>query len=255
MTSTAGTPNSIAATTALLEGELPLLEQRQQALEKELAAVSDRADSVRTALSALHALASGSPVQAAAAPTGEPGTEPVTEPVVPSPATEAELATGPKMAPPSDEEPSATTEPEPEPQPGPEPKSEAKEKAPAAPRRARKATARRQQPAAAAPRTRRPATKTTTAKKTTTARSTKATTAKKTAAPVADADNGNLTEQVLGVLTASGDSPVRARDVAKAVGRPDTPGSINTVRSTLDRLVATSRARRAGRGLYQAWTK
>ncbi|MFE3830469.1 hypothetical protein [Streptomyces sp. NPDC059092] len=37
-----------------------------------------------------------------------------------------------------------------------------------------------------------------------------------------------------------------------AVGREDTPGNINTVRSTLDRLVGTSRADHAGRGLYRA---
>ncbi|MGY3244546.1 Fe2+ or Zn2+ uptake regulation protein [Streptomyces sp. TE4109] len=54
------------------------------------------------------------------------------------------------------------------------------------------------------------------------------------------------------VLAEAGNKPVRARDVTKALGRELTPNGINTVRSTLDRLVATSRAHRAGRGLYQA---
>ncbi|MET9670977.1 hypothetical protein ABZY19_37510 [Streptomyces sp. NPDC006475] len=64
-------------------------------------------------------------------------------------------------------------------------------------------------------------------------------------------DGAGLTEQVLKVLSMSGNRPVRARDIAQALGRDATSGSINAVRSTLDRLVATSRAHRAGRGLYQ----
>ncbi|MFE5596071.1 hypothetical protein ACFQ9B_38295, partial [Streptomyces sp. NPDC056549] len=48
---------SLDATTAALQEELPQLEQLQQELEKELAAVSERVLSVRTALTALLALA------------------------------------------------------------------------------------------------------------------------------------------------------------------------------------------------------
>jgi hypothetical protein len=44
---------------------------------------------------------------------------------------------------------------------------------------------------------------------------------------------------------------VRARDVAAALGRDADSGSINAVRSTLDRLVASSRIQRVGRGLYR----
>lgn len=62
---------------------------------------------------------------------------------------------------------------------------------------------------------------------------------------------GRLTEQVLEHLAATGTS-VRARDVAAALGRDTDSGSINAVRSTLDRLVAASRVQRAGRGLYLA---
>ncbi|MEW2044336.1 hypothetical protein [Streptomyces sp. NPDC005476] len=61
-----------------------------------------------------------------------------------------------------------------------------------------------------------------------------------------------LTEQILDYFAGAGDTDVRARDVAEALGRATDSGSINAVRSTLDRLVGTSRIRRAGRGLYRA---
>ncbi|MFJ6087882.1 hypothetical protein ACIQI8_41545 [Streptomyces sp. NPDC092369] len=65
---------------------------------------------------------------------------------------------------------------------------------------------------------------------------------------------GALTEQILEYFSGVGDTEVRARDVATALGRGTDNGSINAVRSTLDRLVGTSRVRRAGRGLYRAQT-
>ena len=63
---------------------------------------------------------------------------------------------------------------------------------------------------------------------------------------------GKLTEQILAYFAEAGDVHVRARDVAAALGRDTDSGSINAVRSTLDRLVGTSRVRRVGRGLYGA---
>ncbi|GGW79373.1 MULTISPECIES: hypothetical protein [Streptomyces] len=63
---------------------------------------------------------------------------------------------------------------------------------------------------------------------------------------------GRLTEQVMEYFAQVGDTDVRARDVAVALGRATDSGSINAVRSTLDRLVGTSRVRRSGRGLYRA---
>ncbi|GGS99600.1 hypothetical protein [Streptomyces chromofuscus] len=72
----------------------------------------------------------------------------------------------------------------------------------------------------------------------------------------ADADAakkyGRLTEQILAYFAKTEDVDVRARDVASALGRDTDSGSINAVRSTLDRLVGTSRVRRVGRGLYRA---
>jgi DNA-binding protein H-NS len=62
---------------------------------------------------------------------------------------------------------------------------------------------------------------------------------------------GKLTEQILDYFAGAGDTVVRARDVAEALGRATDSGSINAVRSTLDRLVGTSRIHRAGRGLYR----
>ncbi|UUN25242.1 hypothetical protein [Streptomyces sp. FIT100] len=63
---------------------------------------------------------------------------------------------------------------------------------------------------------------------------------------------GKLTEHILEYFATVGTADVRARDVAAALGRDADSGSINAVRSTLDRLVGTSRIRRTGRGLYRA---
>lgn len=63
---------------------------------------------------------------------------------------------------------------------------------------------------------------------------------------------GRLTEQIMEYFAGVGDADVRARDVAAALGRDTDSGSINGVRSTLDRLVGASRVERAGRGLYRA---
>ncbi|MCT9078311.1 hypothetical protein [Streptomyces fulvoviolaceus] len=63
---------------------------------------------------------------------------------------------------------------------------------------------------------------------------------------------GMLTEQIMEYFAGIGDVDVRARDVAAALGRDTDSGSINAVRSTLDRLVGASRVQRAGRGLYRA---
>lgn len=74
-------------------------------------------------------------------------------------------------------------------------------------------------------------------------------------APPADDEQrtyGKLTEQILEFFAGTGGADVRARDVAVALGRDSDNGSINAVRSTLDRLVGTSRIRRSGRGLYRA---
>ncbi|MEV1068946.1 hypothetical protein [Streptomyces sp. NPDC050263] len=76
------------------------------------------------------------------------------------------------------------------------------------------------------------------------------------AASASDPDSqrqyGKLTEQIMEYFAGVGDADVRARDVAAALGRDSDSGSINGVRSTLDRLVGASRVQRSGRGLYRA---
>jgi len=71
-------------------------------------------------------------------------------------------------------------------------------------------------------------------------------------AKTAEQQYGKLTEQILDYFTHLPETEVRARDVAAALGRDTDSGSINAIRSTLDRLVGTSRIERAGRGLYRA---
>ncbi|MFF5931574.1 hypothetical protein [Streptomyces hydrogenans] len=195
---------SIDATTAALQEELPQLEQLQLELEKELAAVSERVLSVRTALTALLALAE-------------------------TPAPQAVLAT-PEAAVVEDQTAvQATTSQETGPVP--------------APRKAgvtRTARERKTTPA-----------KTTGGKERSSAKKPRVTAASRKDAPAAK-DSAGFTEQVIAVLARTPETPMRARDVAQALGRDSSAGAVNAVRSTLDRLVATSRAARAGRGLYQA---
>lgn len=208
MPSSNATVRSINATTSELQKELPLLEQLQQDLEKELAAVSERALSVRTALTALLALADA-PAPRAVREAPEPT-------VVESEATRESVETVAQD----------NTGSVPAPREATKPRSTGEKKAAASKTRGRKERPSTKKPRAEAA-------------------------VQETPAP-ATQDSGGLTEQVVAVLSQSPDSPMRARDVAQALGRDSSTGAINTVRSTLDRLVATSRAARAGRGLYQA---
>lgn len=206
MTSASGTPNSVETTTTLLQAELPRLEAHQQTLEKELASVTERLESVRSALTALQAL---SVVPHVLDQTGPAATPPDTRPAA-EPAEAADTVPA--------EEP--------------------------APARATRGAARKQ------------AKKNGAVKKTAAARTAKAPAkAAEKAAKAAEKSEeseqpSGLTRQVLDVLADADGGTVRARDVAKVLGRDGSPGDINAVRSTLDRLVATSRADRAGRGLY-----
>ncbi|MFB7216797.1 hypothetical protein [Streptomyces sp. NPDC056227] len=253
MTSEANTQGTVDATTALLQAELPRLEEHQQALEKELATVTERLESVRTALTALQALSTAPPAPAPVLVGSEPS-------AVPAPSANAETETENVAAPKIPRQAQGRTDSAVE--------AEApQEKAAATPARrtARKTPVTKGRKQAPAKQKSEPAKKAVAAKAAKPAKAVKATEPAKTvkpsktrapkkAAPAAPAvdDSGSLTEMAMKVLATFGDTPVRARDVTKALGRELTPGSINTVRSTLDRLVGTSRAHRAGRGLYQA---
>ncbi|MFF2305547.1 hypothetical protein ACFVVP_23895 [Streptomyces sp. NPDC058128] len=225
---------SFDATTAALEAELPQLEQLQQDLEKELAAVSDRVLSVRAALTALLALADTPAPRAVQeqvqVQVQEADPEPKSEPEQPqAPAQAQAQAQAQAESEAAVEAAPETVTPEesgsvPAPRKATASRSTRERKAPPRARRGK------ERPSAKKPRV--------------------APTPQQT--PSATQGSTGLTEQVAAVLTQSPDSPMRARDVAKALGRDSSTGAINTVRSTLDRLVATSRADRAGRGLYQA---
>jgi hypothetical protein len=202
MTSASGNPNSVEATTTLLQAELPRLESHQQALEKELAAVTERLESVRSALTALQALSVAPHVLQAAEQAGQ------------------------EDAAPRSGKAAART---PERKGAQEKAAEADTEAPASAGRKRD----RKRPAS-------------TAKKSAAGRGDRTPAQEKAEHP------SGLTQQVLDVLSAADGGTVRAREVAKELGRDGSPGDINAVRSTLDRLVATSRADRAGRGLYRS---
>jgi hypothetical protein len=60
-----------------------------------------------------------------------------------------------------------------------------------------------------------------------------------------------LTDSVAKILDKA-KGAMKAGEVNQALGRPDTPGQIEAVRGTLERLVKASRAQRPARGLYQA---
>ncbi|MFF6983740.1 hypothetical protein ACFZAV_40180 [Streptomyces sp. NPDC008343] len=195
MTSTETTPDSVAATAARLQSELPLLEKHQKELEQELVSVTKRLESARAALDALLALSATYPesptdvvIDEASKLVDHQGSSEVS-------AGREEAAPGVRAdstAPARDDEPATGT-------------SSADHGAAALPHQATSA----------------------------------------------EINGGGLTAQVLQALSEAGNRPIRARDIAKVLGRDGSSGSINAVRSTLDRLVATSRADRAGRGLYQ----
>ncbi|MFJ5228089.1 hypothetical protein [Streptomyces sp. NPDC088400] len=277
MTSVSDSPSSIEATTVLLQGELPQLEAQQQSLEKELATVTERLESVRTALGALQSLSlaphlGGTAVSPDAGAQAEAGV--ASEPAVPAaqPATAEEAGHTAEQDSPAASADVAVPQPRTEEETAPSVRGKARKAAKAAAGSERTAGASRKTVAskeAKAPTAKKAATpkpaKAPAAKKAATAVADKpadgkkTTDGKKTAAKATadaqqdgDTQAGGLTEQILEILARSGSTPVRARDVASALGRDATPGSINAVRSTLDRLVGTSRAHRAGRGLYQA---
>ncbi|MEU3188895.1 hypothetical protein ABZ707_32545 [Streptomyces sp. NPDC006923] len=237
MTSTSAAPGNVEATTAALQAELPQLEEQQQSLEKELATVTERLESVRAALGALQALSLTRHIQPAALPD--------TAAVKPVATTAQKAAAKKKSSPVAGRAAAAVATKTPTAE---APVEEASAPVPAKSRKATAGTNEKQKADDSKEQKRRPA------KKTAPAGDTETRSAKKSVSAPVDQQSSGLTEQIVEILTKSGSTPVRARDVAQALGRDDTPGSINAVRSTLDRLVATSRAHRAGRGLYQAPT-
>jgi hypothetical protein len=60
-----------------------------------------------------------------------------------------------------------------------------------------------------------------------------------------------LSQSIVAVL-AKAKNPLRAGEVNQALGRENTNGSVNSVRTALERLTANRDVQRVGRGLYQA---
>jgi hypothetical protein len=201
------THDGVGSTIALLERELPALQEQQARLETELAAVSSRLEAVGAALDSLRSLAAAPLLQEA----------PATPAVAEAAGDVLEAAT------PVEETPRTRTA------------------AKGRPRKSVPAPARRRgaKRAAAAP-----AEKPAKARKTSPAKSTPA-----AAAPRA----GGLTNAIVDHLAAAG-GPVRAGDIAQALGRDESPSAVNAVRTSLERLTKAGRAERVGRGLYQATT-
>lgn len=254
MTVPESTSGGVEATTALLQAELPRLEEQQQALEKDLASVTARLTSVRSALTALQALSEVPPVLNGAAPQVPDEVEPQhVASVEAEDATVVSVVTAPEEAPDAADAPAAdAVKAEAAPAPASARKTPTKRSTTETSPRARKQRSAKKTSAAPdkAVKADKPAKAAKAVKEVKPARARKAT-SPAASAPAAP-DGGSLTEQVMEVVAAAGGKALRARDVTEALGRELTAGSINTVRGTLDRLVATSRAHRAGRGLYQA---
>ncbi|GAA2240440.1 hypothetical protein GCM10010430_22360 [Kitasatospora cystarginea] len=199
MAHNADTHISVTSTIAALRAELPELEQHQQRLEAELAAVSGRLEAARDALRALQAFS--------AVPSSEGGTaDHAPPPAVPAAEPDGEQATADAAAA-SGHRPATARK-----------KAVSPAKSRTAPRR--KASARA------------------------------ATTATSEPVPARKRAPG-LSTGVLAYL-AEVKEPVRAAQVAEALGRETTPAGVNAVRTSLERAVKASKAQRTGRGLYQA---
>lgn len=252
MATVLGAHGGIATTIGLLQGELPELQEQQHTLEKELAAVTERLEAVRTALSSLQALSAGS-VSRDTAPAAAPEREVTEAPAGPEAIESEQPAAGTAPAAAGEETATAETAEEKPGRAARAARTSAAKKIAGAGRAKRTGTRAAKKTAAgtrkAAAKTGKAAEKTTektTAK--TTAKTEKAAKSQKRAVPAKR--TAGLTEGVVECLTKAA-GPLRAADVNDALGRENTSGNVNSVRNTLERLAAASRIQRAGRGLYQ----
>ncbi|MFF7654041.1 prephenate dehydrogenase [Streptomyces sp. NPDC007983] len=258
--------NSVGSTIEALKAELPQLEKQQEALKGDLDAVTQRLEVVSTALSSLQALSGAAALpQAANGDIAEAKPKPVSEDTAtaadaateaePKPAAEAAAAT---------RTPAATRK-------AAIGRQRSKAKSTAGGRTAKTATKAAAKKTAAKKPAKKAAAKDTT--KATTKATAKATTkaAKATdksaqtsekatakapektakAAGTSSERSTGLSESVLGCLKKAG-RPMRASEVNEALGRDETRTNVNSVRNTLERLRTTERAKRSGRGLYEA---
>ncbi|WP_043262992.1 hypothetical protein [Streptomyces sp. CT34] len=217
-----------------LESALPELEAQEKQLRGELNDVVQRVTSARHALEHLRVLTG------AAAPVEQPAPTTVeTDAAAAAPASVEPAGHGAGQDSPGLDAPAA-------PEPVAEPAGAAAATVPS--------------PRAATPRAKAATAKKRTAKKATakkaavpaTARARKA--ASKKAAPARSAAEGagGLLEAALKVLQKA-NGPLRAREINEALGREATPGQIESVRNTLDRVAKQQKlVTRPGRGTYAA---
>jgi len=258
--------NSVGSTIEALKAELPQLEKQQEALKGDLDAVTQRLEVVSTALSSLQAL-SGAP----SLPQSANGDIAEAKPAAAKTATATDAA--------AEAEPKAAAEAAPATRTPAAHKAaigrqRSKAKSTAGGRTAKTATkATGKKTAAAKKPAKKAVAKDTTTKDTTTKATAKATTkaakateksaqtsekpaAKATektakAAGTSSERSTGLAESVLGALKKAA-RPMRASEVNEALGRDETRTNVNSVRNTLERLRTTDRAKRSGRGLYEA---
>jgi len=256
--------NSVGSTIEALKAELPQLEKQQEALKGDLDAVTQRLEVVSTALSSLQALSGAALPQAGngdiaeakaaenTATEAEPKLAAEAAPATRTPAATRKAAIGRQRSKAKSTTSGRATKTA----------TKAAGKKTAAKKPAKKAAAKDTTKATAKDATKTTAkatTKATTkAAKTTekSAQTSEKATAKATektakAAGTSSERSTGLAESVLGALKKAG-RPMRASEVNEALGRDETRTNVNSVRNTLERLRTTDRAKRSGRGLYEA---
>ncbi|MFD9125427.1 type IV toxin-antitoxin system AbiEi family antitoxin domain-containing protein [Kitasatospora sp. NPDC059571] len=277
--STFGTDNSVGSTRALLEAQLPAVREQRRKLEDQLAAVLAQENAMVAVLEGLEALASvpvGGPDSAAGVDARSPG-----EP----PAAVQDNADVPKDRPEAGGEATVGTDGSARPAKA---RPAAKRTQKTVTRKADSAAKKTAKKAAGKPATGRTAVagvrkqsqeappmaapgKKTTARRAPTATGPKQTTRSKVA-PKAAPDTGpqlaterdsaptrpvagrrRLTDaqRVLDVLNQS-DGPLRAGEVSSRLGLDGQNGTVDAVRTALERLTKSGRVQRTGRGLYTA---
>ncbi|MGW2331359.1 prephenate dehydrogenase [Streptomyces sp. NPDC001700] len=267
--------NSVGSTIEALKAELPQLEKQQEALKGDLDAVTQRLEVVSTALSSLQALSGATSLPQSGngdIAQAKPVSKDTATAKATATATEAAAEGDPKLAAeaaPATRTPAATRKAAIGRQRSKAAKSttggraaktatKAAGKKTAAKKPAKKAAAKDTATATAKP-TAKPAAKATTKAVKATEKSAPASekaTAKATektakAAGTSSERSAGLAESVLGALKKAG-RPMRASEVNDALGRDETRTNVNSVRNTLERLRTTDRAKRSGRGLYEA---
>ncbi|MEU9497104.1 hypothetical protein [Streptomyces sp. NPDC048196] len=247
------TDSVLVQTIENLENTLPGLEEQERLLREQLEGVVQRVRSTREALEHLRVLTGTAAPVSHSSPAAASPALPPEEPAAVEPTDSAgQDSPGPDatVAQEAAEEPERTASVVPQPRSAgtTRPKSSTAKSSPAKKRNTKKATAKKATPD-------KPNKANQAAKKTAAAAKPKAKkVASKRAATAQPADEGagKLIDAALTVLKNSR-VPMRARDINAALGREATPGQIESVRNTLDRVARQQKlVTRPGRGTYAA---